>query len=164
MTNRLPLPTPRLQTYFAEYALYHKTRGNKITHYFGITFIVISLLGLLGSWGMGLENLTGSFYFRIDGGTLLLAVAFLTTLFLDWKIAVPFTLVLSGLYFLGRALPTPLNWIFFVSGWILQFVGHIAYEKKSPAFLKNFIHLVIGPLWIFSNLIGYSDPENVFGP
>jgi uncharacterized membrane protein YGL010W len=49
-------------------------------------------------------------------------------------------------------------WVFvvlFVVGWIFQFIGHIKYEKKSPAFTKNFEHLFIGPLWAFSHWVGY---------
>jgi uncharacterized membrane protein YGL010W len=35
----------------------------------------------------------------------------------------------------------------FVVGWILQFVGH-AIEGNQPAFFRNPIYLLIGPLWI----------------
>lgn len=35
----------------------------------------------------------------------------------------------------------------FVSGWILQFVGH-AIEGNSPAFFRNPVYLVVGPLWL----------------
>lgn len=40
----------------------------------------------------------------------------------------------------------------FAGGWILQFVGHGVFEKKSPAFLTNVAHLLIGPLWWFTKL------------
>jgi uncharacterized membrane protein YGL010W len=35
----------------------------------------------------------------------------------------------------------------FVVGWIFQFVGH-AIEGNQPAFFRNPIYLLIGPLWI----------------
>lgn len=35
----------------------------------------------------------------------------------------------------------------FVIGWILQFVGH-AIEGNQPAFLKNPVYLLVGPLWL----------------
>src|ERR1041385_2660049 len=35
----------------------------------------------------------------------------------------------------------------FVVGWILQFVGH-AIEGNQPAFFKNPIYLLVGPLWL----------------
>src|SRR5689334_8545333 len=101
------LISPRLAKYFKDYSAYHKTTGNKLTHYFGISFIVTSLLGLLGNFPIGPD--TGSLYFRIDGGTILLALATVWYLCLDWKIAIPFSLVISGLYFLGRTLPVSLS-------------------------------------------------------
>lgn len=35
----------------------------------------------------------------------------------------------------------------FVLGWVFQFVGH-AIEGNSPAFFRNPIYLVVGPLWL----------------
>ncbi len=35
----------------------------------------------------------------------------------------------------------------FALGWILQFVGH-AIEGNQPAFFKNPIYLLVGPLWL----------------
>jgi uncharacterized membrane protein YGL010W len=35
----------------------------------------------------------------------------------------------------------------FVVGWILQFVGHII-EGNQPAFFKNPVYLLVGPLWL----------------
>jgi uncharacterized membrane protein YGL010W len=52
--------------------------------------------------------------------------------------------------FVGRALPWTVSLGLFVFGWILQFVGHYVYEKRSPAFLKNLTHLLVGPLWILA--------------
>ena len=44
-----------------------------------------------------------------------------------------------------------LNWrwalALFVLGWILQFVGH-AIEGNQPAFFKNPVYLLVGPLWL----------------
>jgi len=149
------MPSKRLRNYFQDYASYHQTPGNRLTHYFGIPFIVISLLGLLSLITFGLDISANSEYFRIDGGVVLIALAFPIYFFIDWKITPPFILLICGFYFLGRALPTPINWTLFIGGWILQGLGHAKYEKKSPAFFKNFTHLLIGPLWIFSKLIGY---------
>ena len=43
------------------------------------------------------------------------------------------------------------NWrwalVLFVGGWILQFVGH-AIEGNQPAFFKNPVYLLVGPLWL----------------
>ena len=43
------------------------------------------------------------------------------------------------------------NWrwalVLFIVGWILQFVGHWI-EGNQPAFFRNPVYLLIGPLWI----------------
>lgn len=43
------------------------------------------------------------------------------------------------------------NWrwalLLFIVGWILQFVGH-AIEGNQPAFFRNPVYLVVGPLWV----------------
>src|ERR1700752_406074 len=43
------------------------------------------------------------------------------------------------------------NWrwalLLFTVGWILQFVGH-AIEGNQPAFFKNPVYLLVGPLWL----------------
>jgi uncharacterized membrane protein YGL010W len=47
----------------------------------------------------------------------------------------------------------PWPFAFFVVGWIFQFIGH-AIEGNQPAFFRNPIYLVIGPLWILTRLAG----------
>jgi len=141
-----------LSLYFKDYDSYHKTTGNKITHYFGISFIVVSMLGLLSH--LKLENISPKIV-HTDGALLLLFICFLWYLYLDWKIASPFILALFVLYNIGRSLQVNLNLCLFILGWILQGIGHYVYEKNSPAFFRNLIHLTIGPLWIFAKLIGY---------
>jgi uncharacterized membrane protein YGL010W len=39
----------------------------------------------------------------------------------------------------------------FVVGWILQFLGH-AVEGNQPAFFKNPVYLLVGPLWLIRRL------------
>jgi len=49
----------------------------------------------------------------------------------------------------------------FVVGWILQFVGH-AIEGNQPAFFKNPIYLLVGPLWLLRRVgtaIGFTKPH-----
>ena len=62
---------------------------------------------------------------------------------LSHSIGIPMIVVALPLFFI--------NWRWalglFVVGWIFQFVGH-AIEGNQPAFLKNPVYLLIGPLWI----------------
>jgi uncharacterized membrane protein YGL010W len=56
-------------------------------------------------------------------------------------------------YFLGAAISFWIHGALFIVGWIFQFIGHSVYEKKQPAFLRNFVHLLIGPLWILNDVV-----------
>jgi uncharacterized membrane protein YGL010W len=136
-----------------------------MTHYFGIPLIVIGLFGLLSQVSIRL----GEFSFltklpmhgmiqnrlQIDGGGVLLICGMIWYTRLDRKILIPFGLVLAGFYFFGRSLGFAINLVFFALGWALQGLGHAVYEKRSPAFLTNLTHLMIGPLWIFAKMIRY---------
>jgi uncharacterized membrane protein YGL010W len=49
----------------------------------------------------------------------------------------------------------------FVFGWILQFVGH-AIEGNQPAFFKNPVYLLVGPLWLLRRVgaaMGFTKPH-----
>ena len=54
----------------------------------------------------------------------------------------------------GGFVPIPMAVGLFILGWVLQFVGHYVYEKKSPAFFRNVTHLLVGPLWILAKATG----------
>ena len=49
----------------------------------------------------------------------------------------------------------------FVVGWIFQFIGH-AIEGNQPAFFKNPVYLLVGPLWLVrraASVIGLDKPR-----
>jgi uncharacterized membrane protein YGL010W len=141
--------TPTLRTHFADYADHHATPGNKLCHMVGIPLIVLSLFGLLaavplfavGSFTVTLAELllvaVTAYYLTLDGGLALMMLA-------------------ASVVFLaaGRQLSLPWALALFVFGWVLQFVGHYVYEKRSPAFFRNFTHLLVGPLWILAKATG----------
>lgn len=132
-----------LQEEFKSYSEFHKSLGNKITHMAGIPMIVFSTFGLL--------SLVGSQWFNAG-----LVVWFLSSAFylkLDLKTAAPFCVLTLLICLASSFVPTYTHIFLFVLGWILQGVGHYVYEKKSPAFLTNLNHLLIGPLWIYCYLV-----------
>lgn len=143
----------RLQSYFEDYASHHATRGNLICHEIAVPVITIAVFGLLARVPLGALEPIG--IFRLDAAVLLLAAAVLWYLLLDWKLALPFGMFAFGLYLLGRSIAPSVLWTAFVAGWVLQFVGHYRFEKRSPAFYRNVLHLLIGPLWLFARITGY---------
>jgi uncharacterized membrane protein YGL010W len=125
--------------YFAEYAMYHTDRRNLICHEIGIPLIVWALFSLLELVKLG----------PIDLGLVVGVLVIIYYLTLDVRLALVALVAFAALYIAGRYTPWPLAVGAFVVGWIFQFVGH-AYEGQKPAFLRNLVHLLVGPLWICS--------------
>jgi uncharacterized membrane protein YGL010W len=134
--------------YFADYAAYHRTAGNKWFHRFGIPMIVLTSIGMLAR-----VTLLRTSDIHLDAAMLLIVLAEVFYLMLEWRLALAMLVVTVGFYFAGMAMPFWLNVALFVLGWILQFVGHSVYEKRQPAFLTNVTHLLVGPLWILNDVV-----------
>lgn len=140
----------RLDALFLDYGTYHKAAWNKMLHRIGIPLIVFSLLGMLARASVVVGSL------RIDAAGVLIALAFLFYLSLDTLLAFA-TFAGAVLFYLSaRELPLAANVMLFLGGWILQFIGHALFERRSPAFLRNGVHLLVGPLWIIDEVTGRS--------
>jgi uncharacterized membrane protein YGL010W len=133
---------------FADYASYHQTKGNKWFHRFGIPLIMLTGLGMLAR--VRIADVSG---FRIDAAVVLIVFAVIYYLTLEWRLAIPMLIVSIEFYLIGAWLPMSINVALFILGWIFQFIGHIVYEHKQPAFFRNVVHLLIGPLWILNDVI-----------
>lgn len=141
--------SPALRSHFADYASFHATRGNQACHYAGIPLIVFTLMALLTR--VPLATVGGV---TVTLAELTVAIATAWYLTLDAPLALAMLGATSVFAAVGRAVP-PLPCVaLFVLGWILQFIGHYVYEKKSPAFYKNLTHLLVGPLWIVAKGMG----------
>jgi uncharacterized membrane protein YGL010W len=139
---------PNIRDSFADYAAYHQTKGNKWFHRAGIPLIMLTLLGMLARVGIAATN-----GIRIDAAMVLIAIAVIYYLTLEWRLAIAMLIVSIAFYLIGAWLPMPVNIALFILGWIFQFIGHSVYEHKQPAFFRNVVHLLIGPLWILNDVI-----------
>lgn len=137
-----------VETLFADYASYHQTAGNKAFHRAGIPMIMLSLIGMLTH-----VRLIDVATVRIDAAILLLAAASAYYFVIEWRLAMAMVAVSIAFYFIGAAIPFWINLALFILGWIFQFIGHKVYEHKNPAFFRNFVHLLIGPLWILNDIV-----------
>jgi len=133
---------------FADYAAYHRTPGNKAFHRLGIPLIMLTLIGMLTQ-----VTLFDVATVRYDAAMLLIAAATAYYFTVEWRLAVAMLLVSILFYFVGGIIPFWINAALFVAGWIFQFIGHSVYEKKNPAFFRNFVHLLVGPLWILNDVL-----------
>jgi len=141
--------SPALKRHFADYAAFPRTPGNQLCHYLGIPLIVLTLFGLLSR--VELASLGGYGVTLAEVLLVLVSVYYLT---LDATLGALMIAASGALLILGRRLPWTVALGFFLLGWILQFVGHYVYEKRSPAFYRNLAHLLVGPLWILAKATG----------
>ncbi len=127
----------RLTPLFADYSASHVSRGNQACHAIGIPLIVLAILGLLPApFAVALLAITAAWY-----------------AWMDWRLGAPFALVLAGIFFTAHAIPRSALAVAFVLGWAFQLVGHSRFERKSPSFMRNARHILVGPIWIFAKAL-----------
>lgn len=62
---------------------------------------------------------------------------------LTHNVGIPLILLSLPVFFIRW----PIALALFIVGWALQFLGHII-EGNQPAFFRNPVYLLIGPLWL----------------
>ncbi len=142
-----PVLPGTLDRLWTDYEEHHRSAGNKWCHLVGIPLIVTGLLGLLSFplFSVGLATVEPALLLVIAAGSLYL--------WLDSKLGAAMIVVSLSLYLGARLLTWPIALGLFVVGWAFQFVGHGVYEKRSPAFLTNLVHLLVGPLWVLNHAL-----------
>ena len=141
----------KVDTLLSDYAAHHATRENVACHFVGIPLIVFGLLSMLRLVRIaGGGGLPGTVTLAEAG--IVVACAFY--LFLNVSLALAMLVTLALLDALAVSVG---NWraglAAFVVGWVLQGIGHAVYEKKSPSFLRNAVHLLVGPLFLVNEVL-----------
>jgi len=137
----------RVDALLADYASYHRARGNLVCHAFGITLIVFGIVAMLLTLRLsGAAPLTAA--------EAVIAAAFVFYLTLDAPLGLVLLLEFVLLDITARAIA---DWrvglAAFLLGWVFQGVGHARFERNSPAFFKNLAHLLVGPLFLANELL-----------
>ena len=127
---------------FAEYGSYHADPRNRLCHSIGIPLIVLGLLGLFALVHVGPLNL--GIVFAV--ATLIFYASF------DLPGAAISAVIFALLYAAAIHLPWSVNVAAFVIGWVFQLVGH-KFEGNKPKFLENLTYLLIGPLYMFEEIV-----------
>jgi uncharacterized membrane protein YGL010W len=136
----------KIDALLADYASHHRTRGNLVCHVFGITLILYGILSLLRQVGLGAG---------ITLAEVVIALALLYYLTLDVPLALAFLAEAVILNVLARIVGDGrVGLAAFVVGWILQGIGHARFERRSPAFFKNLVHLMVGPVFLLNEALG----------
>jgi uncharacterized membrane protein YGL010W len=139
----------RVDALLADYGSHHRTRGNLVCHSFGVTLIVFGIVSLLTT--LRVERFTVA--------EIAIAVVVLYYAALDVRLAVAMIAAFAVLDAAARAVG---DWrvglAAFAVGWVFQAVGHAIYEKNRPAFFKNLLHLLVGPLFLMNELLRIRRP------
>jgi uncharacterized membrane protein YGL010W len=139
----------RVDALLADYGSHHRTRGNLACHAVGITLIVFGIASVL----------TGPRVGPLTVAELVMAILVAYYLTLDVRLGLAMTMAFGLVDVAARAAG---DWriglaAFFV-GWIFQAIGHAVYEKNRPAFFKNLLHLLVGPLFLINELLRIRRP------
>ncbi|MFM0648299.1 DUF962 domain-containing protein [Paraburkholderia bryophila] len=139
-----------------QYAAYHRDRRNIATHFIGIPMIVVALAVLMSRPAFAV----GALPFMVSPAWLLFGAATVYYLVLDVPLGVMMAVVSVVCVAFGQwiAAQSTLIWIatgvgLFVIGWVFQFIGHVAYEHRKPAFVDDVIGLMIGPLFVLAEAL-----------
>jgi len=134
--------------WWADYQEHHRAEGNQWCHVAGIPMIIAGILGLLSVELFRVRGLP------VEAALLLVLAAGAAYLWLEPRLGGIMFAVLIAVYVGARLLGWKVALALFVVGWVFQFIGHGVYEKRSPAFLRNLAHLLVGPLWVLHHLTG----------
>lgn len=154
-TDRL---NPGLVAWFREYDEYHRHPLNRLTHKLAIPLIVFHVVAMFG-W-LHLASLGG---FDLNAGHLVLLASLAFYLPLSPLYAVLMLLAGLGSLFLSQRLEATLGLQqarvvivgIAVFAWIVQLAGHTVWEKRSPAFTKNLLQALVGPIYFLALVLGH---------
>jgi len=139
----------RVDALLADYGSHHRVRGNVVCHAFGVTLIVFGIISILTAPRFG----------RFTMAEIAMAVLILYYATLETRLAAAMIAAFALLDAAARAVG---DWrvglAAFAVGWIFQAVGHALYEKNRPAFFKNLLHLLVGPLFLMNELLRIRRP------
>ena len=153
---------PKLENLLNEYASDHTHPKNIATHKIGVPLVLFHIIAML-DW----IHLTPSIVVHTAGdGLWALSVGHIFALAVfSWYMTLSVQL---GLYVAIAslacfAIAPYTSWAVVIGitvvAWFLQILGHAVYEKKSPAFLRNLIQILVGPLFFAAVLTGHWKPN-----
>ena len=139
-----------VQDWLEAYGESHQNPVNKKIHWICVPLIMLSLLGLL--WAVKLSFVNNSQYLNCT--TLLIALVsiyyFRLSVLMGFGMLLISLIMVSVIIYMDKFGIMPYVLIFILS-WIGQFIGH-KIEGKKPSFFQDIQFLLIGPLWLLSQL------------
>ena len=139
----------------AMYSAYHRDKRNQATHHIGVPMIVFSLFLI-----MSLVPL-----FDVRAYTVTAATVFYLVVMGMYILSVPVIGIIAALIYgvvlyvaeqvlasQGTQMALIIFGLFFVVGWIIQFIGH-AFEGRRPALLENALQALMAPSFLIAETL-----------
>lgn len=149
---------PKLRAYFLEYDETHRHPMNRLTHKIAIPAIVFHIVAMAGWVPLGP---VGGIDLTLAHGIIATSTAFYLPLSLLYAaimlVASSAALVLSQQLeaTLGVSAARGLVVGIAAVGWVVQLAGHAVWEKKAPAFTRNLLQSLVGPVYFLAVLFGH---------
>jgi uncharacterized membrane protein YGL010W len=146
----------KLQKYFDEYEESHKNKINLAIHKIAIPLIIFHIIAML-SW----VHVINVYNISLSLAQFAMPLIFLFYVRLNKLYAFIMLIVFLFCFYLSKLTPIWVVCLIAALSWFIQLLGHAVWEKKSPAFSKNFLQLLIGPLFIINILFSKNRERNI---
>jgi uncharacterized membrane protein YGL010W len=143
-----------ISQWLSEYGESHQNKTNKAIHWICVPLILWSIL-------MGISAIPNPHYLQALNINFLYIVIMLAVAYyamLSTSLAIGMVVIMFGMHALTIYISMNLianipifALIVFVIAWIGQFIGH-KIEGKKPSFIKDIQFLLIGPIWLLSDI------------
>jgi len=143
--------SPALRALFVEYAADHQHPTNRLLHKFGVPLITFHILAML-DWVRLLP--LGDTGLHLSLAWPFAAAVLAWYLRLDARLALGMAVFGVACLLLAPFTPAWLVVAIAVVAWAGQLVGHGVYEKRSPSLTRNFLQILVGPLFVLALLSG----------
>ncbi|AKU90100.1 DUF962 domain-containing protein [Vulgatibacter incomptus] len=140
---------PRMRALFEEYAEAHRHPTNRLTHKIAIPMIVFHIIAMLMWIPLGTV-----FGLHLTAAHIAFAGAVGWYLSLNVRLGLIMALLYALCFPLAAISPWPVVVGIALVGWLVQLAGHVVWEKRSPAFLRNLLQALVGPLFFVASLTG----------
>jgi uncharacterized membrane protein YGL010W len=141
------------------YGQSHRHPVNMALHFIGIPLLTMAGLGLFAQITFFSSDLPLALQPNV--AWLLMAVTIPWYLWTNWKLGLPTVAMILVSYFLGTLVPLVPLVALFVFGVVIHFIGHFAFEGRSPSFLTNPLVILDAPTWMFAVWAGIYRAESV---
>ena len=148
---------PKLARLLSEYAADHTHPKNIATHKLGVPLVlfhIIAMLDWLHIYPSVLIHTAGDGQWALSFGHIFAVAVF--GWYMSLSVSLGLWVALASIICFIIAPYTPWSIVIGITAfaWFLQLLGHAVYEKKSPAFLRNLIQILVGPLFFAAVLTG----------